>query len=293
MLEKKPDGIINECVNQIAVADRIIINKTDLVTPEELLELKGAIRSVNAAALTVDTVKAAIDLDFVLDLGAFDVSEAKVTAELETAAATAAAAAAAATAGEADGRGHGHGHGHGHGKSAAFPKQHAGQHDLSVKTVTFEEIGNLDGGKLDAWLAAVLWEHTIPGEGGGGSINGSSSSLDGNAGVALDSTSAASRSGGGGGGNTNVVGDGGGAAVDVGVGEKKNHRMEILRMKGVASIAGDERRAVVQGVHELYDKDYTTPWALDEPRLNRLIFIGRHLDGPALHRSFKALLAAY
>ena len=256
-------------------ADRIIINKTDLVTPQELLELKGAIRSVNAAALTVDTVKAAIDLDFVLDLGAFDVSEGKLAAELE-AIATAAAAASRGAAEDGDAcydeecedgsSGHGHGHGHGHsglpaeggGTPRTFPSQHAGNHDLSVKTVTFEELGDLDGDRLDAWLASVLWEHVIPGEGSGGK----------------------STSNGSGGGGSETA-----AAVD------KKDRMEILRMKGVVSIAGEDRRAVVQGVHELYDKDYTTAWTPDEQRLNRLIFIGRNLDGPALHRSFKTLLA--
>ena len=61
-------------------------------------------------------------------------------------------------------------------------------------------------------------------------------------------------------------------------------------MKGVVSIAGDSRRAVVQGVHELYDKDHTTEWAAGEVRLNRLLFVGRNIDAPALRASFKALL---
>lgn len=29
--EKKPDGVVNEALSQVAYADRIILNKTDLV----------------------------------------------------------------------------------------------------------------------------------------------------------------------------------------------------------------------------------------------------------------------
>ena len=29
--EKKPDGVVNEAISQVAYADRIILNKTDLV----------------------------------------------------------------------------------------------------------------------------------------------------------------------------------------------------------------------------------------------------------------------
>ena len=60
-------------------------------------------------------------------------------------------------------------------------------------------------------------------------------------------------------------------------------------------IASDSHGAlagtIVQAVHELYDKDFTTPWAEGEPRLNRLIFIGRNLHARELERSFGALLA--
>ena len=55
LLEKKPDDAVNEAVQQIAFADRIILNKLDLVTDEEKEEVLDMIRSVNAAAEIMET----------------------------------------------------------------------------------------------------------------------------------------------------------------------------------------------------------------------------------------------
>jgi len=65
---------------------------------------------------------------------------------------------------------------------------------------------------------------------------------------------------------------------------------DIFRMKGVLSIAGDDRRFVFQGVHMLFDGRPDRSWG-GEPRHNALIFIGRNLDRAALNRDFRACLA--
>ena len=36
------------------------------------------------------------------------------------------------------------------------------------------------------------------------------------------------------------------------------------------------RRVLIQGVYELYETEPTTEWAQDEPRINRLVFIGKY-----------------
>ncbi|MEZ4728612.1 MAG: GTP-binding protein [Caldilineaceae bacterium] len=64
---------------------------------------------------------------------------------------------------------------------------------------------------------------------------------------------------------------------------------DIYRMKGVLSIAGDPNRFVFQGVHMLFDGRPDRPWG-DQPRKNELIFIGRHLDREALTAGFRACL---
>ncbi len=61
-----------EAKNQIAFADVILINKTDLVTPEELSEVEARIRGINPYAKVHKTERAKIGLDQVLGRNAFD-----------------------------------------------------------------------------------------------------------------------------------------------------------------------------------------------------------------------------
>jgi G3E family GTPase len=64
---------------------------------------------------------------------------------------------------------------------------------------------------------------------------------------------------------------------------------DIFRMKGVLSIAGDARRFVFQGVHMLFDGRPDRLWG-SAPRTNKLIFIGRNLDRAQLNADFRACL---
>jgi G3E family GTPase len=61
-----------EAKNQIAFADVILINKTDLVAPEELGKLETRIRALNPYARLHCTERANIDIDEVLGRNAFD-----------------------------------------------------------------------------------------------------------------------------------------------------------------------------------------------------------------------------
>ena len=61
-----------EAKNQIAFADVILINKTDLVTPGELAEIEARIRGLNPYARLHRTERARIGLDEVLGRNAFD-----------------------------------------------------------------------------------------------------------------------------------------------------------------------------------------------------------------------------
>ena len=65
--------------------------------------------------------------------------------------------------------------------------------------------------------------------------------------------------------------------------------VDIFRMKGFISLAGDSRRFVFQGVHMLFDGQPDRPWG-DEPRRNQLVFIGRNLDEEGMRRGFEACL---
>jgi G3E family GTPase len=61
-----------EAQEQVGFADVILLNKTDLVSPEELRQVEGRIRAMNPHALIHRTERCAIPLDRVLDRGAFD-----------------------------------------------------------------------------------------------------------------------------------------------------------------------------------------------------------------------------
>jgi G3E family GTPase len=61
-----------EAKNQIAFADVILINKTDLVTPAELREVEARIRGINPYARLHHTERAQIPLHEVLGRNAFD-----------------------------------------------------------------------------------------------------------------------------------------------------------------------------------------------------------------------------
>ncbi len=61
-----------EAKSQIAFADVILLNKTDLVSPDELREVEARIRGINPYATLHRTQKAQIPLDAVLGRNAFD-----------------------------------------------------------------------------------------------------------------------------------------------------------------------------------------------------------------------------
>jgi len=61
-----------EAKNQIAFADVIVLNKTDLVTKPELAEVEARIRAINPYATLHKTQRAQVALSDVLERGAFD-----------------------------------------------------------------------------------------------------------------------------------------------------------------------------------------------------------------------------
>lgn len=65
-----------EVVVQIAFADRLIVNKTDLVDDDELVRLDGRLAGINATATRLRARNAEVDLAEILDLGGFSLDRA-------------------------------------------------------------------------------------------------------------------------------------------------------------------------------------------------------------------------
>ncbi len=75
MDDKKEEGVENEAVEQLAFADRIILNKKDLVSAEELKSLETRIRTLNSFAPLKVSQNSVVDLDFILNIKAFDLQK--------------------------------------------------------------------------------------------------------------------------------------------------------------------------------------------------------------------------
>ncbi|MBC8130314.1 MAG: GTP-binding protein [Rhizobiaceae bacterium] len=144
-----------EAEDQIAFADVVLLNKTDLVTPEELAKIEATVRAINPHAVIHRTERAEIALDRVLGQGAFDLARV-LDADPEFLDAAKAAHDEHVCGPDCDhdhhdhaghdhhGHDHGHGHdhhGHGHGHAHAAPI-----HDITVTSVS------LRGGELDEKL---------------------------------------------------------------------------------------------------------------------------------------------
>ncbi|MEI4270157.1 GTP-binding protein [Klenkia sp. LSe6-5] len=117
--DERPDGVENEAVEQIAFADRIVLNKTDLVDAGELAEVRARISGINRLADVLEAVQADVDLSAVLDVGGFDLARAL---DLDP----------------------------------AFLTESEHQHDQTVTSVGVELDGELDIDRLNAWLGRLL-----------------------------------------------------------------------------------------------------------------------------------------
>ncbi|MCG7583882.1 MULTISPECIES: CobW family GTP-binding protein [Mycolicibacterium] len=187
--EVKPDDVENEAVEQVAFADRMILNKVDLVDEPKLTAVESRLRSINSAAEIVRSQDAKVDLDRILDVGAFDLQRVLTD-------------------------------------DPAFLEQTDHQHDQTVTSVGFQIDGDIDVDKLNDWLGELLGYRGV----------------------------------------------------------------DIFRSKGILALENQSRQYVFQGVHMLFDGTEGREWRPDEPRTNRMVFIGRNLDRAELEAGFRGCL---
>ncbi len=65
---------------------------------------------------------------------------------------------------------------------------------------------------------------------------------------------------------------------------------QLFRYKGVLHLKGSDHQMVFQGVHMLMGGDKGRPWAGDEPRESRLVFIGRKLPKDTILKGLEQCL---
>jgi G3E family GTPase len=68
----KPDGSANEALQQVAFADKILLNKIDLVSEEEKLNLKARLATINKFAVVIETERSRAPLEKILGLNSFN-----------------------------------------------------------------------------------------------------------------------------------------------------------------------------------------------------------------------------
>jgi len=127
------DGRDNQAVDQIVCADRIVINKVDLVTPQDIATLTERLRGLNATAEIVESSYAQIDLRGILGVGANEFAQQLV---------------------EADDHPDHHDHDH-HDRDHHEEGHDDHHHDDTVTSVGIEVDADVDLDALQAWLAEL------------------------------------------------------------------------------------------------------------------------------------------
>jgi G3E family GTPase len=132
-----------EAAEQVAFADTILLNKTDLATPEELDALEVTLADLNETATILRTRNSDMDVARL-----FDVRRNVFSARLAAATEQAHGCGIASHGPDCDGHHHDHDHHH---------HAHA-QHLKRIETVCIAEPGTLDGLKLSLWFRALIAE---------------------------------------------------------------------------------------------------------------------------------------
>merc|ERR1711934_646024 len=73
--EEKPEGVENEAHEQVAFADVMVLNKTDLVTPEELETIKKKLGGINVHAPIIEAQYSRVPIEKVINIRAFDLDK--------------------------------------------------------------------------------------------------------------------------------------------------------------------------------------------------------------------------
>ena len=176
-----------EAADQIAFADVIVLNKTDLVTAEELEAVEAQIRAINRFAAIHRTERSAVAIADVLDQGAFDLN--RVLAH-----------------------------------TPDFLTEDEHEHNDEIASISFELARPVDPEKFNAWIGVLLAERG----------------------------------------------------------------QDLLRTKGILAYQGEDRRFAFQAVHMIADGAFIGPWKDNEPRVSRIVFIGRNLNRPQFRRGFES-----
>lgn len=290
--KSKEASAVNEAVQQLAFADSVIINKTDLVDEAHLKTVKGKITSVNPFAKVVEAQKSRVPLKAILNLRSYNLErtlelldqeakeeEARLKAEEEAKKIKEEEAKKAANGcekgccsqdhkhgDEANGKGHGSDNGHEHSAECGEGCSHeAGQGEKRKRE---SEGGN----------GAASATTTTPPKKAKETIRVSATRHDsqvGSLGMTLQGSLELDK-------------------FNAFMGEfLKEKSADLFRSKGVLAFKNQDRKYVFQGVHEQINCEPSpTEWAKDgSDRESKIVFIGLGLDKDEITKKLKTCLA--
>jgi G3E family GTPase len=306
----------NECKEQIAFADVLLLNKSDLVSERELDQLERRVRSMNALARVLRTTNAAVPIAEVMDVGGFDLERAvdqkpnflepeypfewAGTFELDEGAATLLVedgpdpvmdllAMPLAPGEEAH--------------SASARERAARVWSRVNETMIPGSVLRADGAvvKLDlAGRGSKQFSLQVPRKGryglytqhlpsefelrltGPEQISPLAEKEFAKAHSHDDQVTSV---------GIHLDGEIDGEKLDQWVSELLREKgTDIFRMKGILNMRGSDKRFVFQGVHMLFDGKEDRPWSPRETPASDMVFIGKSLDREALTRGFQRCL---
>lgn len=218
-----------EAVQQAAVADRLLLTKSDIVDDRTLSVLQQRLATINPAAPQLISRQGQIDTALLLDAGLFTAS-GKIPDVMRWLNEQA----------YADGPESGHAHHHSdhgdHEHHTHGGDQHHGHHhhdvnvhDDHIRTFCFTFEEPITPEAFDEWLSLF-------------------------------------------------------------VGFKGEN---ILRMKGIVNLAGEDKPVVIHGVQHIFHPTVTLPQWPSDDRRTRIVFITRDIEHATIARSFDAFMQAY
>mmetsp|Transcript_36618 Transcript_36618/g.67114 ORF Transcript_36618/g.67114 Transcript_36618/m.67114 type:complete len:535 (-) Transcript_36618:164-1768(-) len=258
LTEKKDEGVVNEAVEQVAFADRILLNKVDLVSPDYVDEVEKEIRAINKGVQIRRCENSKVDMDFVLGIQAFSLD--KVLQEVQTDFLV-----------QEEGGGHGNGHGGGHGNSPS--DGHGGGHG--------DAGGHGGDGHGDAdGHGDVAGHGDSNGHGDAGGTTGGFGKAKhvhdyqvASIGISVEKEVARDK-----------LDDFLGWVLRV-------KGSDLYRAKGVVAIKGSPMKFVFHAVHMQFGCTNKDPWKPEEKRCSKLVFIGKNLERKEIMAQFEACLA--
>jgi len=324
-------GKVNECVEQISFADRILLNKMDLVTGSDTRIVKDKIRSINSFAKIIPTTQSKVDIKKILNIRAFSLEKLleKDSNFLEVDESESEHSCDESECShdhmDHDHKGeHSHGHEHHDHKHEDKDHAHKGEHSHGDKHHHHENedkkdhVHHKDGEKShDHAKDGKAKDHKHHHKHEEGDKDGhhdhdkheagedKKKSEDGEAKKKHKHKHKKKRKSKKNRTQTLQHSSGVSSLGFEREGEVIEERFEqymsnvirnwganIFRAKGIINISGNPNKLVFHGVHELFDTNNDNPWGKDDKRTNKLVFIGKDLEKDILQTGFGYCLKA-